>query len=300
VRLAMNPGRGFRVSCGLALFFLFTVSAIAQNRPTLFPAVHSGQKLTYQIRLRIDKRVRSESRVAAPIVAPAPDLVDIMRTITVEVLDVDAANPKTKLALRLQILDPNAVPPTAKTLELSVRPDGSVNPPQQSDELSAEDTQAWQAWVARFAIAWSFPTAGPKVNDKWSSEEAVTGAPLAQLSWQKQSQYVRQEKCPAAQSANERCAVLLTTSILKQRSSPKDATPDDYKLRGLKSRGTAKGRNEMFTYISLDSGLVLRSSEEAHQFMDVIIGKADGSNQVHYNIDASSSTEMLLMPDVSN
>ena len=266
----------------------------------MLPRLHAGEKLTYQIRLRIDKRVRSESRVAAPTVAPAPDVVDILRTIAAEVLDVDAVNPRTKLSLRLQIHNPGASPPTSKTLELSLRPDGSLNPPQHADDLSAEDTQAWQAWLVRFAIAWSFPTASPKSNEKWNSEEPIAGSPLSGLSWQKQTQYVRQEKCPGAQSAADRCAVFLTTSILKQRSSPKDATPEDYKLRALKSRGTAKGRNEMFTYISLETGLVLRSSEEAHQFMDVIIGKADGSNQVHYNIDAGSSTEMLLMADAAH
>ena len=90
--------------------------------------------------------------------------------------------------------------------------------------------------------------------------------------------------------------MIVTTASLKQRSSPKDATPDDFKQRQLKTRGAANGRDEIFTYISLGNGVVLRSSEETHQFMDVIVAKADGSNEVHYNIDATSSTELLLVP----
>ena len=284
----------FHGACACVLVCFGAGAVPAQNRASLFPQLHTGQKLTYQIRVHVDKRTKADSRVASPIV-PVEGPVDILRTIGVEVLDVAPNDPRGKLLLRLQIYDPAIQPPAPKTLDLSIRPDGTVDPPQNADALSSEDTQAWQAWLDRFAIAWSIPAKTIKLGEKWNAEESIAGAPLAQLSWQKESQYVRDEKCPAAQSPADRCAVLLTTAILKQRSSPKDATPDDFRLRQLKTRGTAKGRNEMFTYISLRNGLVVRANEQAQQFMDVIIGKADGSNQVHYNIDASSSTEMLLL-----
>jgi len=285
----------FRRACACVLLCIAVRAWPAQNRASLLPQLHAGQKLTYQIRLRIDKRTQAESHVASPI-SPAERPVDILRTITVEVLEVAPGDPRDKLIVRLHIFDPAISPHAPKTLELSIRPDGTVGPPQGAESLSAEDTQAWQAWLDRFALAWSIPAKTAKLGEKWTGEESIFGAPLAQLSWQRESQYVRDEKCPVEQSPADRCAVLLTTAILKQRSSAKDATPDDFKLRQLKTQGTAKGTNEVFTYISLSNGLVLRSSEEAHQFLDVIIAKADGSNQVHYNIDASSSTEMLLLP----
>lgn len=285
----------FRGASACALVCFAAGAVTAQNRALLLPQLRRGQNLTYQIRLHIDKRTQADSRVASPTV-PVEGPVDILRTIGVEVLDVAPDDPRARLVLRLQISDPATQPPAPKALDLSIRPDGTVDPPQNAAALSSEDTQAWQAWLERFAVAWSIPAKTVKLGEKWNAEESIAGAPLAQLSWQKELQYVRDEKCPAAQSPADRCAVLVTTAILKQRSSPKDATPDDFRLRQLKTRGTAKGRNEMFTYISLRSGLVLRASEGAHQFMDVVIAKADGSNQVHYNIDASSSTEMLLLP----
>jgi hypothetical protein len=82
---------------------------------------------------------------------------------------------------------------------------------------------------------------------------------------------------------------------LKQNSSPKDATPEDFKLHDLKTTGTAQGTNETFTYISLQTGLVVRATEEATQRMDVTIAKADGSNRVHYKVDAKSHAEVLLV-----
>src|SRR5262249_35592277 len=203
--------------------------------------------------------------------------------------------PRSKLILRVQIEDPSISPPDTKTLELAIAPDGTVVPPPGADALSAEDTQAWQSWLARFAVAWTLPATTPKPGGKRSLEEPITGAPLARLFWQKESQYLRREKCPGAQSSDDQCAVFLFTATLKQRSSPKDATPADFAERDLRTRGTASGRNETFIYISVSTGLVVRSSEEAHQFMDVIIARSDGSNQVHYNIDATSSTEIRLI-----
>src|SRR5258708_11205337 len=96
---------------------------------------------------------------------------------------------------------------------------------------------------------------------------------------------------------SDSCEVLVKTATLKQKSSSKDATPEDFKLHELRTMGTAKGANEIITYISLKSGLVVRATEESSQFMDVVVAKADGSNRVHYNVDAKSHSEVLLVTE---
>jgi len=45
------------------------------------------------------------------------------------------------------------------------------------------------------------------------------------------------------------------------------------------------------TYISLKSGLVVRATEETSPIYDVVVAKADGSNRVHYNVDAKSHSK---------
>ena len=62
--------------------------------------------------------------------------------------------------------------------------------------------------------------------------------------------------------------------------------------------GAAKGSNEIITYISLSTGLVVRATEAATQQMDVVVAKADGSNAVRYNVDAKSQLEVLLLTQV--
>jgi len=119
---------------------------------------------------------------------------------------------------------------------------------------------------------------------------------------------VRNEPCRAEQltakgdvvdstQSPETCAVILTTASLKQQSSPKDTTPEEFRLHELRTTGTAHGNNKTITYISLQTGLVVRASDEADQTMSVTVAKADGSNRVHYDIHATSSTEILLVTD---
>ena len=83
---------------------------------------------------------------------------------------------------------------------------------------------------------------------------------------------------------DETCAVILTTATLTQASSSKDATPEDFKLHQLHTSGTASGTNKIISYVSLKTGLVVRTTEDAHQTMSVTIAKADKSNRVHYDV----------------
>jgi hypothetical protein len=205
--------------------------------------------------------------------------------------------------------DKQRVDPNGKSIEFTISLDGSVNNVKGLDSLFPDQQQAWQQWVARFALAWTLPANGIKSGEKWKSEQVEqVGAPIAGLNWARESMYVRDEPCQASQlsimgdvSASngppETCAVLLTLAKLKRNSSSKDTTPEDFKLHELRTMGTAKGTGEIITYISVKSGLVVRATEETSQFMDVVVAKADGSNRVHYNVDAKSHAEVLLVTE---
>jgi len=64
----------------------------------------------------------------------------------------------------------------------------------------------------------------------------------------------------------------------------------------LKTSGTANGENQVIAYISHRTGLVLRANEDVRQNMDVTVMKSDGTNGVHYTIDANSHLETLFVP----
>ena len=320
---AMN--RKLQLAAGMLL--LAAVPHGAGNKPvSLVPKLRPGQQITYLIWHRSDKNVKTESRVVAPMI-PHASQMDARGLLQIEVLDLQRAGGKVAIHARGRFLildsgvslkipgdkkpkgDVQRIAPDDKSIEFTISADGFAEKVTGLDAFFPDQQQAWQEWVARFAAAWTLPAGGVKRGEKWKSERPEpAGAPIAALHWLHDSVYVRNEPCQAKQisvtgelsSSNEPpdiCAVLLTTAALKQRSSPKDATPEDFKLHELKTMGTARGTNEIITYISLKTGLVVRATEEANQHMDVVVAKADGSNRVHYNVDAKSHSEVLLITD---
>jgi len=296
------------------------------KRVHFLPQLQSGQTITYFVRFQSDKNVKTESNVVTPL-APNAAQVDAHGLLRIEILDVQQTATRAAIHMRGEFLtldsgvwlkgpdrkkpdwDKQRVDPKGKSVEFTISPDGSVNDVKGLDSLFPEQRQAWQQWVARFALAWTLPSNGMKLGEKWKSDQSEqAGAPIAGLNWARESLYVRDEPCHASQlsltgdvSAStdppDTCGVLLTTAKLKQNSSSKDATPEDFKLHDLRTMGTAKGANEVITYVSLKTGLVVRATEETSQFMDVVVAKADGSNGVHYNVDAKSHSEVLLISE---
>jgi hypothetical protein len=299
------------------------IAAGGAERPTLFPKLHAGQTFTYLIEYRTQKNVKTESRVVTPS-GPQNDQAGAQWLLRVEILDVHPAGRRAAIHARSEFerVDSQATDgkqgtgegvPSAegKPVEFTILSDGRADAVAGIDALFPEQRVAWQAWLRQFAIAGIFPREGVKRGQTWKSTEVEESpSPIVRLEWQKSATYVRDEPCAPARlseldaaspknPASETCAVVLTHAVLKQKSSPKDTTPEDFRLHALRTTGTASGTNETITYISLQSGLVTRVKEDARQFMDVVIATADGSNQVHYNVDATRHTEILLLADTA-
>lgn len=311
----------------LALGMLLSAAAVAiprDQRADLLPKLQPGQTLIYLIRFRSDKNVKTESNLVIPL-APAASKVHTRGLLRIQILDLQEVGGRLKVHARSDFLghdtgesaSKNAseekellqqtLKPNGKPVEFTITLNSFVEKISGLDALTPEQQQIWQEWLARFTMAWVLPSPSAKIGDKWKTEQAEpTPSPIAVLSWARNSSYVRDEPCDPAQlsvtgevtppnGSAGICAVLLTTAKLVQKSSPKDATPEDFKLHQLKTMGTAKGSNEIITYISLSTGLVVRATENATQQMDVVVAKADGSNAVRYNVDAKSQLEVLLL-----
>jgi hypothetical protein len=285
--------------------------------------LHPEQTFTYLIEYRTQKNVKTESRVVTPS-GPQNDQAAAQWLLRVEILDVRPQGRRAAIHARSQFESVDSKPASdkegtgegattgeGKPVEFTILPDGRADAVTGLGALFPEQRVAWQAWLRQFAIAGIFPRDGVKRGQTWKSTEVEESpSPIVRLEWEKNATYVREEPCAPVQlseldaatpknSASETCAVILTHAVLKQKSSPKDTTPEDFRLHELRTTGTASGTNETITYISLQTGLVVRVKEDAKQFMDVVIAKADGSNQVHYNVDAARHTEILLLADAA-
>lgn len=311
----------------LAASILLSAAAVASSRDQradLLPKLLPGQTLTYLVRFRSEKNVKTESSLVIPL-APSASQVDTRGLLRIQILDVqqvagrptiharseflgdDTDEPASKNASQKKESPQQLLKPDGKPVEFTISPNGFAEKITGLDALPSGRQQIWQEWLARFAMAWALPSPSAKIGDKWKMDQPEPAAsPIAALTWARDSSYVRDEPCSPAQLSitgevtpssglDGNCAVLLTAAKLVQKSSPKDATPEDFKLHQLKTMGTAKGSNEIITYISLSSGLVIRATEDATQQMDVVVAKADGSNGVRYYVDAKSQLEVLLL-----
>jgi len=314
---------------GCCLLALAVPCAARDNsdRVVLFPKLTVGETIHYRIGYSAKTNTNTESTVAAPM-APNGGQTNSNLLLQVEVDDLRVDSGRTVVRLRTRIVEPDATAANAgvsinaaqhpsddgkpttknKIVTFTFYGDGRVTDIEGLDKLSSDEQAAWQEWVARFGSGASFPEKGVKPGEKWKAEEPISNALLTGLSWEKDSEYVNDAPCAAtkltpqgdvsaAEQTREKCAVILTTAILKQRSSQKDATPEDYKLHDLRTMGIAKGKNETITYISLKTGLVVRATDDANQSMNVIVAKTDGSNRVHYVIDAESHAQVLLLAE---
>jgi hypothetical protein len=283
----------------------------------LFPKLSVGQTFRYQIGYSSKTNMTTESTVAVPM-APTGVQNDETLLLLVEVVDLRVDAGRAVARLRTRILDPDAAATNAtasdaaksskpeKMVEFILHADGQVTDIEGLDRLSADEQAAWKEWVSRFGGGAAYPERGIKPGEKWKADEPIQNALLSGLSWDKESEYVNNAPCGAMQrtpqgdlsageQAQENCAVILTTALLKQKSSQKDATPEDYKLHDLRTMGLATGKNETISYISLKTGLVVRATEDAKQSMNVIVAKTDGTNRVHYMIDAESHAQVMLL-----
>ncbi len=296
------------------------------ERVILLPKLHAGQTITYEIRFHEDKNIWTQSTVVSPL-GPSGEQINVSGLLRVNVVEVQVASGRAVTHAQTQFEMPNSdtastapevepspgavqrADPKGKIVEFTIAGDGRVDDVKGLDALIPEQQQAWGEWVSLFAMAAAFPEKGVKRGEKWESDEVEkSAAPIGGLVWLKRSSYVRDEPCPAAQltmegrtneadRSHETCAVILTTAALKQESSRKNATPDDFKLHELQTTGTARGTNQVIAYISLKTGLVVRATAEASQSMDVVVAKTDGTNRVHYNVDAKSNSEVLLVAE---
>jgi hypothetical protein len=291
--------RAWLVLAGTALCLLAARDSSSANRVVPLPRLRAGQTLRYQIYARVQRVVKTESRVTAMMKPPELN-EDISVGLQITIREVRMENGRPVITAHGEFEWPkNAGGTEAASLkpavDFTIDGAGQVRKVEGLENLDAEQRLVWQFWMARFAYGWTLPAGGVKHGERWKTEEAEqTPGPIANLVWQQETTYGKNDKCAIVPT--EKCAVFFTTARLKQKSSPKDTTPEDYKLHDLKTSGTASGTNEAFTSVSLKTGLMLRATEDGKQSMNVEIAKTDGTNQVKYQIDANSHFEVVFVP----
>jgi hypothetical protein len=287
------------IVCVAGILRLSATAREPDDRIVLLPRVRNGETVLYESHARIDRHVQTKSNVAT-MLRPGEMRQDLSTQVRLSVQEARLVDNKLLMAAETKLepvepTPPDQPPPKTPTVSFTIGGDGGVSRAEGLDDLDSEQLLTWQFWVAQFAFGWTLPSAGVKPGEKWKSEEAEkTPTPIANLVWERETTYVQNDKCPIL--GDQQCAVFLTSSTLRQKSNPKDTTPEDYQIRQLKTSGTVKGTNETVCYISLRTGLLVRATEDLQQFMVVTIAKADESNEVHYEMQVTSHFETSVLP----
>ena len=311
----MTAARAF---CRFIVTALLLAVPVGAQRLPAPPRLHEGQTLIYQLETSGSRSTKVESRVTGPQSPPQESLTAFC-LLQVNVAQVEANGFLLKTYLsdqetaKIQPDAADAAKPSIpdKFVEVFIASDGTASGIKGLDQLTSAQRYAWNAWLGRFTSTMAFPKGGVRPDQRWKiSENETSPSPVAELSWDRKYQYVKRESCPPgsrnstsgkntqAQLHADNCAVIFVHAGLRQKSSPKNSTPNDYKLRGLTTQGTAAGTNETVLYVSTTTGILVRSTEEAQQSMDVIVALADGTNRVRYVITAKSSSRIELLPDL--
>lgn len=166
--------------------------------------------------------------------------------------------------------------------------------------------------VAARVISWlhvlfapvDLPAGGIIAGQKWSNEREMTDLPLTGLTWQNRSSYLRNESCAASSGVKSvglgpgaQCAVLLTQFTIVRRGSDRaDRTPEAYLRNGLRTSGTWTGSGESLDAISLNTGLLVSSTQSATQDMDYEIRSAASGSSIRHVGRTTTKMEITLLP----
>jgi hypothetical protein len=301
----------------LVLAMLAAAAPLEAQRLPSVPSLQTGQALVYRLDLSGSRSTKVESRVTTPQSPPREDL-NAQGLIQIEVAEAGAKGfrLKTYLSDRRSAQPSSNAPETQvsspdKLVEVFIASNGTASQIKGFADLGPALQIAWTAWLNRFTSLMTFPKRGVRPGQRWKiSEQEASPSPIAGLFWERRYEYVKQQGCgspvkgPAGGAVGhsppsaDTCAVIFVHAQLEQKSSPKDSTPQDYRLRGLKTAGAASGTNSTILYISLKTGLLVRSTEEIEQKMDATVALADGSNRVRYLIEAKSRSQIELLSDV--
>ena len=230
---AFALSRAWFVLAAIALCVAAARDSSADRRVALLPRLHAGQSLHYQIHGRVQRDATTESHVTS-MAKPANLKEDISLDLQVVIKEVRAESGRPVIVAHgefqpsIAVANKNA-PAANPSVDFTIDRSGQIQKVEGLDNLDPEQRLVWQFWIARFAYGWTLPAEGVKPGQTWKTEEPErTPGPITNLVWEQQTTYGQNDKC--ATLPTEKCAVFLTTAKLKQKSSSKDTTPEDYKL----------------------------------------------------------------------
>jgi hypothetical protein len=326
-------------SVAAALLFLPFVGNAGSQRIHLTPNFTMGESFRYHIESRTTTTGTTTTPIANPEAASqlkqVADLEVRLDVIGVQpatngtpgAARLRATYEKASASTETDTYDPAAASLDAqynnlqgRFVEFTIESDGKISHITGLDEAVTNPSAAAAVrnWINGFSPSANLPPEGIAIGQKWADEHPLENTPLANLLRRTSSSYLRDESCelpgqpasptqtaaetgaPQAAARRPLCAVILTTfEISRHGSANADATPEDYRHNGLRTSGTWTGNGQSLDTVSLETGMLLRSTQTGTQKMDFEIVSALSGSKMHYAGQVETQAEITLMPNAS-
>ena len=305
-------------------------TATTQARVSLSPRFSPGQTFHYDMEFETTTAT-SRSGLATDPQGPSKLVITWNAAILLEVLPAESTGPgnirlrttyeKSSAHVTSDTFDPTTAATEeqykkleGKVVEFTLDPSGKVVLVAGLEEIVSEEktAQAARDWISQLDAGSGSPPGGVTVGQKWSSEQPAATLPIAGMVWRTESEYMRDEVChppnpsgaptpsEAERAANpepvETCAVILSRLNLVRLKSAQDATPDEYRKRGVQTAGRWDGTAQSLSYISLRTGLAVSITQTGTEEMDITLTSGKNTS-MHYSGTVLSRSQVALVTD---
>src|ERR1700735_88244 len=325
-KLTSRNVRYFPLAVSCMSFLVLSLRAEPPSRVHLFPKFAPGATLRYQIETRTAENSKMETPIENPEAA-SKSRQTVSLILRLDVLNPLPANNDPPGSVRIRAtyekstasFESDAYEPAGPTiadqyknlegrsLEYTIEPDGEFSHISGIDDVLGNRSVAENvhSWMNGLSYSAHIPKEGIEVGQKWSSQLPIEGVALGGLIWRNQSTYVRNEPCnstdalpksaPTAHPANANapCAVIVTQFKINRNG---DATPDDYARQHLDTSGTWIGSGGSLEFVSLSTGILIHSTQESTQSIDVAVVSTRSGSKMHYTGHVENHSEISLLP----
>ncbi len=186
-----------------------------------------------------------------------------------------------------------------RSFEFQLGPHGEVEYMKGLEELGqdARTMEAARSWFEQLGAGLGAPVTGVAPGQTWEQKRAVPGAPLEGTELQSKSTYLRDEPCDVEKPEGEQCAVVLMQFAMGQKPGGKNATPEEFRKRGLRTSGEWTSHGESLVYVSLVTGRTVSVTQSSDEWMDLNIRHENGGTPFRYAVRAQNETHLLLLSD---
>ena len=183
-----------------------------------------------------------------------------------------------------------------RSIEFQFGPDGEVEYMKGLDELvqDARSLEAARSWLGQLGAGLGAPLAGAAPGQSWEHTQPVPEAPLNGTELKSTSTYLRDEPCDAERPDGEQCAVVLMRFSLGQKPGQRNATPEAFRKKGLRTSGEWTSHGESLVYVSLRTGRTVSVTQSSEEWMDLSIRHENGGMPFRYAGRAKNETHLLL------